>query len=59
MATKTFSKSRWLAEANRQKEQGILTQAEIDNAFVTWVNSYDGKTAEQNNDDRADERFYV
>ena len=41
---KRFSRDKWLISANVQKEQGILTQAEIDDALQTWVNCLDGTT---------------
>jgi hypothetical protein len=41
---KVFSKAAWLASANEQKAAGTLTQREIDDALVIWVNDLDGKT---------------
>ena len=44
---KVFSKAAWLASANEQKAAGTLTQREIDDALVIWVNDLDGKTVAQ------------
>ena len=44
---KVFSKDKWLDSANKQKEQGILSQREIDDALDIWVNEMDGKTKEE------------
>lgn len=44
---KVFSKDKWLELANKQKEQGILSQREIDDALDIWVNEMDGKTKEE------------
>jgi hypothetical protein len=44
---KVFSKYKWLESANKQKEQGILSQREIDDALDIWVNEMDGKTKEE------------
>lgn len=44
---KVFSKDKWLESANKQKEQGILSQREIDDAQENWVNPLDGKTYEE------------
>ena len=44
---KVFSKDKWLESANKQKEQGILSQREIDDALDIWVNEMDGKTKEE------------
>lgn len=41
---KRFSKEKWLAAANEQMDKGYLSQKEIDDALVIWVNSIDGKT---------------
>ena len=45
-----FSKAKWLETANAQKAEGILTQADIDNALKTWVNALDGKTIDPNDE---------
>lgn len=47
MANAVFSKDKWLETANAQKEQGILSQREIDDALEIWVNDLDGKTVEE------------
>ena len=44
---KVFSKDKWLESANKQKEQGILSQREIDDALDIWANEMDGKTKEE------------
>ena len=44
---KVFSKDKWLESANKQKEQGILSQREIDDAQENWVNALDGKAYEE------------
>lgn len=41
---KKFSKAKWLESANADKEVGVLTQSEIDDAIKIWVNNCDGKT---------------
>lgn len=41
---KKFSKAKWLEFANADKEAGILTQREIDDAIKIWVNDNNGKT---------------
>lgn len=45
--TSVFRKARWLVTALADKENGILTQQDIDNACATWVNDLDGKRAEE------------
>lgn len=44
---KVFSKERWLVSAYADKDKGILTQKEIDDACNIWVDKLDGKTVEQ------------
>ena len=44
---KVFSKEEWLKSANADRAAGILTQREINDAEEIWVNSLDGKTAEE------------
>lgn len=44
---KRFSKERWLVSALADKDQGVLTQKEIDDACTIWVNDLDGKTVAQ------------
>lgn len=41
---KVFSKEKWLESANKQMEEGYLSQREIDDALELWVNNLDGKT---------------
>lgn len=41
---KVFSKQKWLESANKQMEEGYLSQREIDDALELWVNDLDGKT---------------
>ena len=38
-----FSKEKWLISANRQKENGYISQSELDDALNLWVNDLDGK----------------
>ena len=38
-----FSKAKWLEQVNMEKELGYLTEADIQNAIVTWVDELDGK----------------
>lgn len=46
-AKKVFSKEKWLETANADKDNGILTQREIDDALEIWVNDLDGKSKEE------------
>lgn len=45
--TAIFSVEKWLETANADKEKGILTQREIDDAREIWVNALDGKTKDE------------
>lgn len=51
MASKTtktvFSKEKWLETANADKAAGVLTEREINDALVIWVNNLDGKTKDE------------
>lgn len=47
---KKFSKAKWLKQALKDKEAGILTQEDIENAESAWVNALDGKTYEEATD---------
>lgn len=44
---KHFSKQKWLERAKNDKDKGILTQREIDDALAIWVNAFDGKSKEE------------
>lgn len=44
---KVFSKEKWLESAMAQKEQGVLSDREINDALTIWVNDLDGKTMEE------------
>lgn len=44
---KVFSKDKWLETANADKDAGILTQREIDDACEIWVDELDGKTKDK------------
>ena len=44
MAKMVFSKAAWLKSANKNKAAGTLTEREINDALVIWVNDLDGKT---------------
>lgn len=46
-AKKVFSKEKWLETANADKDNGILTQREIDDALEIWVNDLNGKTKDE------------
>lgn len=44
---KVFSKEKWLETANADKNNGILTQREIDDALEIWVNGLNGKSKDE------------
>ena len=44
---KVFSTQKWLESANKQMEEGYLSQKEVDDALELWVNDLDGKTKEE------------
>lgn len=44
---KVFSLNKFLETVNAEKEKGIITQKDIDNARATWVDKIAGKTAEE------------
>ncbi len=44
MAQKVFSKAKWLESANKQVEDGYLSDREVQDALGLWVNDLDGKT---------------
>lgn len=44
MAQKVFSKKKWLESANKQVEEGYLSDREVQDALNLWVNDLDGKT---------------
>ncbi len=44
MAQKVFSKQKWLESANKQVEEGYLSDREVQDALNLWVNDLDGKT---------------
>jgi hypothetical protein len=46
-AKKVFSKEKWLETANADKDNGILTQREIDDALEIWVNDLNGKSKDE------------
>ena len=43
MAQKVFSKAKWLESANKQVEDGYLSDREVQDALGLWVNDRDGK----------------
>lgn len=43
MAQKVFSKKKWLESANKQIEEGYLSNREVQDALNLWVNDLDGK----------------
>lgn len=62
MAAKHFSKDKWLEKANKQIEQGYLSERERDDALEIWVNALDGKTYEEivaNGNEMPDEYFVI
>ena len=50
---KVFSREKWLETANMDKNNGILTQREIDDALEIWVNDINGKSKDEIADDNA------
>lgn len=42
-----FSKAKWLACAEAQRDAGIITQRELDDACRIWVNAADGRSREE------------
>lgn len=42
-----FSRNKFLAHLNSEKDKGILIQQDIDYAFETWANSIVGKTLDE------------
>lgn len=42
-----FSKNKFLAHLNSEKDKGILIQQDIDYAFETWADSIVGKTFDE------------
>lgn len=62
MAAKRFSKDNWLEKANKQIEQGFLSERERDDALGIWVNDLDGRTYEEivaNGNEMPDEYFVI
>lgn len=57
--TKRFSKQKWLEKANIDKDKGILTQHEIDDALEIWVNAFDGKSKEEIGEDFLTDDWFV
>lgn len=57
--TKVFSKEKWLESANADKNNGILTQREIDDALAIWVNAFDGKSKEEISEDFLNDDLFV
>lgn len=56
---KVFSKEKWLERAKIDKDKGILTQREIDDALAIWVNDLDGKSKEELGDDFLNDDLFV
>lgn len=56
---KVFSKEKWLKKAKLDKDNGILTQREIDDALAIWVNALDGKSKEELGDDFLNDDLFV
>lgn len=62
MAAKRFSKDKWLEKANKQIEQGFLSERERDDALGIWVNDLAGRTYEEivaNGNEMPDEYFVI
>lgn len=57
--TKVFSKEKWLEKAKIDKDKGILTQREIDDAISIWVNAFDGKSKEEISEDFLNDEWFV
>ena len=56
---KHFSKQKWLERAKIDKDKGILTQREIDDALAIWVNAFDGKSKEEIVGDFLNDDYFV
>lgn len=56
---KVFSKEKWLEKAELDKDNGILTQREIDDALAIWVNDFDGKSKEEIGNDFLNDDLFV
>ena len=62
MAQKVFSKAKWLESANKQVEDGYLSDREVQDALGLWVNDLDGKTYEEitaNRNEFSDDYFVI
>lgn len=57
--TKVFSKEKWLESANADKNNGILTQREIDDAIAIWVNDFNGKSKDEIGEDFLNDDWFV
>ena len=56
---KYFSKQKWLERAKIDKDKGVLTQREIDDALSIWVNAFDGKSKEEISEDFLNDDLFV
>ena len=56
---KHFSKQKWLERAKIDKDKGILTQREIDDALAIWVNVFDGKSKDEIVGDFLNDDYFV
>ena len=56
---KHFSKQKWLERAKIEKDKGILTQREIDDALAIWVNVFDGKSKDEIVGDFLNDDYFV
>ena len=57
--TKVFSKEKWLESANAEKNNGILSQREIDDAIAIWVNDFNGKSKDEIDEDFLNDDWFV
>ena len=56
---KVFSKEKWLESANADKNNGVLTQREIDDAIAIWVNDFNGKSKDEIGEDFLNDDLFV
>ena len=57
--TKVFSKEKWIKLANADKDKGVLTQREIDDALAIWVNDFNGKSKDEIGEDFLNDDLFV
>lgn len=59
MTQKRFSKTKWLQSANKQVEDGFLSEREANDALVVWVNDANGKMKTQLSGSDADGECWI